>query len=59
MATTDNERFLRLWFEVIIREIGFGFNRVESYKSGLKWFPINKGGEYRKWYGNNLFVVNY
>lgn len=59
MATTDNGRFLRLWFEIGIEKIGFGLSCREANNSGLKWFPINKGGEYRKWYGNNSYVVNY
>ncbi|MEW6234212.1 MAG: BREX-1 system adenine-specific DNA-methyltransferase PglX [Candidatus Omnitrophota bacterium] len=60
LATADNDRFLRLWFEVCINNIGFGFGSREKAKvSGLKWFPLNKGGDYRRWYGNNEFVVNW
>jgi len=60
LATADNDRFLRLWHEVDINKIGFGFkSRDEAKESGLKWFPINKGGSYRKWYGNNEYVVNW
>ncbi|MEG6570191.1 BREX-1 system adenine-specific DNA-methyltransferase PglX [Thermoanaerobacterium thermosaccharolyticum] len=60
LATADNNRFLRLWHEVDINKIGFGFkSRYEAKKSGLKWFPYNKGGSYRKWYGNNEYVVNW
>ncbi len=60
MATADNERFLRLWFEVPYREIDF-MAKLESGKcnSSKKWFPYNKGGDYRKWYGNLYYVVNW
>jgi hypothetical protein len=60
LATADNNRFLRLWHEVAIDRIGFNYpNSEKAAKSGLKWFPYNKGGEYRKWYGNNEYVVNW
>ena len=60
MATADNNRFLRFWTEVNISKVGFGFKSRELAKdSKLKWFPYNKGGEFRKWYGNNEYVVNW
>lgn len=59
LATTDNGKFLRMWNEVNINSIGFSMSAEEAKVSRLKWFPINKGGEYRKWYGNNNFVVDY
>jgi cell division protein FtsB len=60
LATADNNRFLRLWQEVSINRIGFGLaNRDEALASGKKWFPYNKGGEFRKWYGNQDYVVNW
>ena len=60
MATTNNELFLRLWHEPSIKEIGFGYhNEDEAEESGLKWFPYNKGGGFRKWYGKNEYIVNY
>jgi len=60
LQTGDNDRFLRLWHEVAINNVGFGFKDRETAKeSGLKWFPINKGGAFRKWYGNNEYVVNW
>jgi type II restriction/modification system DNA methylase subunit YeeA len=60
MATTDNERFLRGWHELSFRKIGFGFDSpIEGNGLGYNWFPYNKGGEFRKWYGNFHFVVNY
>ena len=59
LATTDNERFLRFWYEPIFSNIGFNKDRKEAEISHIKWFPINKGGEFRRWYGNNDFIVNY
>lgn len=60
MATTDNNQFLRLWYEVSYRRIGFGCESSDAAKgTGKKWFPYNKGGSFRKWYGNLEYVVNY
>jgi len=59
MATADNGRFLRLWFEVSGDRFGRHLTRAEAASSSFKWFPYNKGGEYRKWYGNQDWVVNW
>ena len=60
LATGDNERFLRFWEEVSFSNIGFNAQtRAESVQTGCKWFPCNKGGAFRKWYGNNDYVVNW
>lgn len=60
LATADNARFLRLWFEVSRSRIGFGFeNAASAAQSGLKWFPCNKGGGFRKWYGNQDYIINW
>jgi len=59
MATTNNDRFIRRWFEVNSEKIGFSLTREEARKSNKKWFPYNKGGEYRKWFGNQNYVVNW
>lgn len=59
MATTNNNKFLRQWFEVSNKKIGFDLTNEEETLSIFKWFPYNKGGEFRKWYGNNDFVVNF
>lgn len=60
LATGCNDIFLRYWNEVDCNKINFAAisikNAVESAK---KWFPYNKGGDYRKWYGNNEFIVNW
>jgi hypothetical protein len=58
LASGDNERFMRFWFEVSYENIGFNFSNFETAKiSGKKWFPHNKGGEFRKWFGNNELVL--
>ena len=60
LATADNNRFLRLWQEVNIQRIGFGVeNREQAQLSGKKWFPYNKGGDFKKWYGNQDYIVNW
>lgn len=60
MRTGDNERFLRLWYEIVFKKIGIGFtNGKDAKDSGKKWFPYCKGGTFRKWYGNNDYVVNW
>ena len=59
IATTDNKRFLRFWHEVAFADIGFEMTAKEAAASGMTWFPLNKGGTFRKWYGNHEYVVNY
>ena len=60
LATADNNRFLRLWNEVNYNKIGYNMlNSQEALESKKKWFPYNKGGEFRKWYGNQEYLVNW
>lgn len=60
LQTGDNNRFLRYWFEVSMQRIGLGMkDKAEALASQKKWFPYNKGGEFRKWYGNQDYVVNW
>lgn len=60
MTTTDNTRFLRLWEEVNCQKIGFGYsNIVDTQDMKYKWFPFCKGGDFRRWAGNESFVVNW
>lgn len=60
LITGDNNQFLRYWHEVDFNRIKFDAQSTEDAKnSGKKWFPINKGGAYRKWYGNYDYVVNW
>ncbi len=60
LTTGDNNRFLRLWYEVNSKKISFDTHSMEEAKiSTLTWFPLAKGGDYRKWYGNLEYVVNW
>jgi hypothetical protein len=60
MATTNNDLFLRLWSEISANDMFCNANnKFEALESGKKWFPYNKGGDFRKWYGNNDYVVNW
>lgn len=60
MATSDNNRFLRYWFEVESEKICYdATDECTAEKSKCKWFPYNKGGSYRKWYGNNEYLLNW
>jgi hypothetical protein len=60
MCTGNNERFIRYWQESDFKSIGFDFVNLSAFKeSGLKSVPHNKGGEFRKWYGNNHFVLHF
>lgn len=59
LATADNNRFLRLWFEVPIGHCGFSMTQEEAKDSTCKWFPYNKGGGFQKWYGNNEYIINW
>ena len=60
LATADNARFLRLWYEPCYSRIGFGCeNAALAARSQKKWFPYNKGGGYRRWYGINELVINW
>ncbi|MCK4303759.1 MAG: BREX-1 system adenine-specific DNA-methyltransferase PglX [Candidatus Eisenbacteria sp.] len=54
LATADNDSFRRNWHEVDESTTGFG-----GYSSGKKWFPYNSGGGFRKWFGNQTYVVNW
>ena len=60
MATADNDSFLRAWYEVGIDEACINCTSLSSsLKSGKKWFPYSKGGDYRKWYGNRDYFVDW
>lgn len=60
IATADNNRFLRLWHEVCVKNICFtASSNEEALDSNRKWFPYNKGGDFRRWYGNNDYVINW
>lgn len=55
LATSDNARFLRLWYEVNLDKT----STIDKCNYEKKWFPMNKGGSYRKWYGNLEWLINY
>ena len=60
MATSDNNRFLRLWHEISYTKLGLNCKDADSAQAAhKKWYPYNKGGEFRKWYGNIDYTVNY
>lgn len=60
MTTGNNNLYLREWNEVDINSIAFGYSNVDDIDLSLtKWIPYHKGGEQRKWYGNNEYVVNW
>jgi hypothetical protein len=60
LQTGNNDLFLRFWNEVSYSDIAFNCKSInESVNSEKKWFPYNKGGAHRKWYGNQFYVVNW
>lgn len=60
LQTGNNDEFLRLWYEVDEEKIGFGIKTLDdAQKCGRKWFPYNKGGDFKRWYGNRNYVVNW
>lgn len=60
MKTGDNGQFLRLWWEIQNQKMATDIHTyAEAENSDAKWFPYNKGGEFRKWYGNNDYVVDW
>ena len=60
LATADNDQFLRRWHEVDQGKCSYGSERRDAAaQSGKKWFPYNKGGAFRKWYGNQDYLVNW
>lgn len=60
LATGDNNRFLRLWYECDYTNVFWNCrSHEESYRSLFKWYPCTKGGSFRRWYGNIEYVVNW
>lgn len=60
ITTSDNQKFVRKWYEVNYASICFkARNAEQAAQSQLKWFPYQKGGGYRKWYGNHIYIINY
>lgn len=60
LATADNDRFLRQWYEVEEKKISYNTKSInETENNEYKWYSYNKGGERRQWYGNYDYVVNW
>ncbi|MDI6705673.1 MAG: BREX-1 system adenine-specific DNA-methyltransferase PglX, partial [Bacillota bacterium] len=60
MTTGNNEKYLRIWYEVIVNRISFNSSNIKNVDiKKTIWFPYNKGGIQRKWYGNNEYIVNW
>lgn len=60
MKTADNGTYLRLWYEVSTnKRLGLGYPLKQAITSGKKWYPYVKGGPFRRWYGNNEYVINW
>lgn len=59
LQTSDNNRFLRYWSEVSFKRIGINLEREFALSSDYKWFPHNKGGQDRRWYGNRDYIINF
>ena len=60
LATGNNSKYVRLWFETSLANIGFLVpDRDTAKKSRLRWFPYCKGGPFRKWFGNNEYIVDW
>jgi type II restriction/modification system DNA methylase subunit YeeA len=58
LATGNNDRVLRFWQEVKLIDTNFNeSNYVSAYQSNFKWYPCTKGGSFRRWYGNNFYVI--
>ncbi len=60
LDTGENDRFLRYWHEVNFKKLGIGYSTSKAFSSaGMKWAPHDKGGEFRRWYGNKDWVINW
>ena len=60
MATGNNDKFLRLWYEVCREDMVADCSSVEAFhETGKLYAPYNKGGAYRKWYGNQDYVIKF
>lgn len=60
LSTGNNDKYLKLWFEPKLDKIGFDLSNQEEYlNSSKRYVPCNKGGSFRRWYGNNEFVIDW
>ena len=58
-STSDNNRFLKLWYEVEKKNMKLNSIDLKKDSKEWKWFPYNKGGSFRKYYGNNEYLINW
>ena len=58
-STSDNNRFLRFWYEVIKEKIKLDSTNLKEDSINKRWFPYNKGGGFKKWYGNNEYLIDW
>ena len=59
LKSGDNSKFIRAWWEPNFSAVGIGYTASEAKETQKKWFPHNKGGFFRKWFGNRELIVNY
>ncbi|WP_052522295.1 BREX-1 system adenine-specific DNA-methyltransferase PglX [Saccharicrinis fermentans] len=59
LSTANNDRFLRFWWEIDSDKFGLNYNSREDLISSKKWIPMTKGGKFKKWFGNNEYVLNF
>jgi len=58
LASGDNDRFFRFYWEVSFCKCGFAYKQMDlGLKDGKKWYPLNKGGDFRKWFGNREYLI--
>jgi len=58
IMTGNDELFLKLWYEVALDDIGFKLRSASEMEPFVKWYPLSKGGDFRKWFGNNEHIIN-
>ena len=59
LISSDNNRFLRLWYEVNINRVQFHLDDMRNQDPTRRWLPHNKGGSFRRWYGNHDYLINW
>ena len=60
IITGDNSKFMRFWWEIDVFRIHFSIESIsQAIESKYKWFPCTKGGDYRKWYGNKEYIMDW
>ena len=60
LTTSNDDYFLKLWYETSFNDITFNaINRSDFLRKNKRWAPLNKGGTYRKWFGNLEYIINW